>query len=374
MDRRKKTSEKVPDRRERCAIVGGGVVGTSIAYELSTLPNLEITLLEADDRAGKASTGAALGVLMGVISHKVSGRSWRLRELSLQRYRSLLPELRELTGLPVTQNDRGIVKLCLATEELTRWEKLASRRQQQGWQLEIQSANWLKDRLPQVAAEVAGIPISSAIYSPQDSQINPRELTAALVAGCLHRGVNIRYNHPVETIVANPTGDYTIVSPTGDLTVDRLVIASALGTSPLMWGLGIELPIKPVLGQAIRVKVDCPLADWEPTLTVADTHLVPLGNNEYWIGATVEFGDIADSGELENLWQRICQVYPALANATIIERWQGLRPRPHNIIAPILQPLDGHSGIFIATGHYRNGILLAPATASIVKDWCLTKR
>ena len=85
-------------------IIGAGVIGAAIAYELSLLPNLNITLLEKN-QAASGTSGAALGVLMGVISKKTKGRAWTLRQATLARFESLLQELQELTGQTLEIND-----------------------------------------------------------------------------------------------------------------------------------------------------------------------------------------------------------------------------------------------------------------------------
>jgi len=103
--------------------------------------------------------------------------------------------------------------------------------------------------------------------------------------------------------------------------------------------------------------------------------LVPLGNGEYWVGATVEFpaetvgnamAPLPD--QLEQMWTGAIGFCPALANAEIHQSWSGLRPRPQGQPAPIIGPLDGYENVLLATGHYRNGVLLAPATAQLVRD------
>ena len=97
------------------AIAGCGVVGAAIAYELSRLPNLKITLFDENFPASGA-TKAALGVLMGVISQKTQGRAWKLRQTSLERYETLIPELESLTGYSIPYNRQGIVLLHFTGE------------------------------------------------------------------------------------------------------------------------------------------------------------------------------------------------------------------------------------------------------------------
>jgi glycine/D-amino acid oxidase-like deaminating enzyme len=102
------------------AVIGCGIIGAAIAYELSRVSGLKITVLDRQPPA-QGSTGAALGVLMGVISHKVKGRAWQLRQTSMQRYETLIPELVSLTGHQIPFNRSGILMLCFAEEDLASW-------------------------------------------------------------------------------------------------------------------------------------------------------------------------------------------------------------------------------------------------------------
>lgn len=124
------------------------------------------------------------------------------------------------------------------------------------------------------------------------------------------------------------------------------------------------------MGQAIKFKLDKSLgnSDFQPIITANDIHIVPLGNQEYWLGATVEFPtdtgvNIADAELLQKVYQDEIAFCPKLKTATILKTWSGKRPRPEGIPAPIIGNLSGYSNVLLATAHYRNGVLLAPATA-----------
>ncbi|MGF1518298.1 MAG: NAD(P)/FAD-dependent oxidoreductase, partial [Nodosilinea sp.] len=135
----------------------------------------------------------------------------------------------------------------------------------------------------------------------------------------------------------------------------------------------------PVLGQALRLHLDTPLGqpDFQPVVNGSDIHLVPLGEGDYWVGATVEFPPETSLDEalamqpeaerLEAVLAGAVAYCPAIAQGTVTQRWSGLRPRPQGQAAPVIQPLAGYSNIWLATGHYRNGVLLAPATALAVR-------
>ena len=407
------------------AIIGCGIVGASIAFELSNCPKLKVTVFDKQPPA-QASTGAALGVLMGVISHKTKGRNWQLRETSLQRYETLIPELEAMTGRKIPFNKQGILMLCAEGEDLTKWEKLKATRQSQGWELEIWDLEQVRDRNPHLNLNDR---IIGAIYSPQDRQVDPTALTLALVDAAKINGVDFQFGvevqglmggqdaHPTTNVIPCGTGILPVAEDcgtgilpvaedcgtgilpvaedcgtgilpvaedcgTGILPVaekfDWLIIAAGLGSSALTASLNQLVDIRPVLGQALHFRLQNPLAnsDFTPVITCDDVHIVHLGNQEYWVGATVEFsengGEIqANADMLDEVMKKAIALFPALAAATIIKQWSGLRPRPERRSAPIIDRLPGASNILIASGHYRNGVLLAPATAHTIREMIL---
>ncbi|MBI4780686.1 MAG: FAD-dependent oxidoreductase [Oscillatoriophycideae cyanobacterium NC_groundwater_1537_Pr4_S-0.65um_50_18] len=358
-------------------IIGCGIVGAMIAYELSQVSSLEITVLDRQPPA-QAATGAALGVLMGVISHKTKGRAWAMRQSSLQRYATLLPEL-EAIALKVPHNPQGIVKLCFEGEDLAGWQALQVTRQAQGWSLEI----WQRDRLQSCCPQVVNSRVTGAIYSPQDAQIDPTALTLALVKASQQNGVTFHFNGEAKDFEFALNGleqktCQAVQTQTDRFSADWVVIAAGLGSTALTQSSPQPLEVRPVLGQALRVRLPLPLGDrtFQPVVTGEDIHIVPLENGDYWVGATVEFptdaGEVvAESDRLQEVWQGAIALCPALADAQIMQTWSGLRPRPHNRPAPIIEPLTGYSNVLLATGHYRNGVLLAPATAQQIREMIL---
>ncbi|NEO27241.1 MAG: FAD-binding oxidoreductase [Kamptonema sp. SIO4C4] len=358
----------------RIAVIGGGVVGAAIAYELSRLPHLQVTLLE-ENQAASGSTGAALGILMGVISQKTKGRTWRLRDASLRRYQTLIPELEALTGQSIPYNRQGLLKLCFQAEDWPKWKQLQAQRQAAGWRLELWDREMLQQRCPHLAeADLVG-----AVYSPQDGQVDPLVLTQALIAGARQNGAECRLGVTVEGGLVN--GEKSrfcrqLDTSHGTLAVDGVIISAGLGTLPLTEHWQAPVSMQPVLGQAVRLRLPQSFGDagFQPVIAGDGVNLVPLGNQEYGLGATVEFPNasgevVADEAEFEQLWERAIAFCPALTQAEIITRWSGKRPRPQGRPAPIIEPLTGYDNIWLASGHYRNGVLLAPATALRIRDF-----
>ena len=116
--------------------------------------------------------------------------------------------------------------------------------------------------------------------------------------------------------------------------------------------------------------------EFQPVIVSEDVNIVPCGGNDYWVGATVEFPSGWDDGSrwtlcLELLDKIAIATCPDLAKGEIVRTWQGLRPRPNHRPAPVIDRVGKNHRILVATGHYRNGILLAPATARIIGDMLL---
>jgi glycine/D-amino acid oxidase-like deaminating enzyme len=158
------------------------------------------------------------------------------------------------------------------------------------------------------------------------------------------------------------------------LPTDCLIIAAGTGSFPLTQALNQPLPIQPVLGQAAEIRLPQALSiSPEPVLTGRDIHFVPLGDRRYWFGATVELpSGFSPESPREPVWRDLwqaAQVFcPLLKEAEVLWHWQGWRPRPVGRSAPVIERLAGYTNVVVATAHYRNGVLLAPATAQAVQQ------
>ncbi len=359
----------------KVVVVGCGVVGALAAYELSAQVSANIVVIDRHLPA-QGATGAALGVLMGVISHKVKGRTWQLREASIRRYQSLIAELAQ-QGYAVPFNTQGIVSLCFDESKLPRWEALKEKRHAQGWPLEIWSPETLQAHCPHLdivsRSDTDAAPVNAAIYSPADGQVNPAALTEALVAAAQARGVAFHWNTEVTQLDIEGQRCRGVQTTQSYLEADWVVLSAGLGSAALTkarLGVSKQLELMPVLGQAMEIQLPEALGkrDFQPVINGDDIHLVPLGEGRYWLGATVEFPP--EKGALKPEAERLAAVRRggerycgAIAQAEILKTWSGLRPRPVGQPAPVIEPLGDIDNVILATGHYRNGVLLAPATA-----------
>jgi glycine oxidase len=354
-------------------IVGAGIVGTMIAYQLS-LHDLQVSVIDAD-QPGSGATSASLGVMMAVCSQKLKGHLVDLRLQSLCLFEQLVPELIELTGQSIRFNRSGILCLYKSIAQ-AKCEALIGMRQSQGYSLEWLDQEKLRSLYPQIVAQ-------PGLYSPQDRMVSPQDLIAALVLAAKHNGVKFELNCPINNLNQLPQADF-------------IVLTAGLGTNQILANLDVNLASIPssnsttsellvgVGGQAIALELanlNLKIGIHAETET-GDINLVPLckshgnteGSDRYWLGATVEFDsrDLPNSQNINTLLEQGVGFCPQLANAKILSSWAGYRPRPQFQRSPILGFLPNHPKILIATGHYRNGVLMAPITAEIIKNLILT--
>jgi glycine oxidase len=365
----------------KVGIIGGGIVGAAIAYRLSKIPGMAIQVYEQNPPNHLESTGAALGVLTAVISSKLKGKHLKLRLESLWLYETLIPELEEVTGLSIPCNRHGILQVHFDGVEFERWIKTQSVRQQKGFTLERWSRQTLAQRFPTLgearSLETGAIAVG-AVYSPQDRQVDPKRLTAALIQGAIQNGAQFHFSSPISSFCLatgeEPQRVTHLCTPQDTISVDWVVVAAGLGSAALTQSLAQPIQIRPVLGQALHLRCPKALGLDSPVIYGCDVHLVPLNQDELWVGATVEYPDEAtllepNPTDLEQVRQQAIALCPALAEAEILRTWQGLRPRPDERAAPVIEQLPGYQNVLIATGHYRNGILLAPITAEMIRAY-----
>ncbi len=364
-------------------VVGCGIVGAAIAYELSQILGLAITVIDQNQPA-QAATGAALGVLMAAISQKTKGDRLKMRLRGIQRYDQWIPELEAKTGRKIPYNREGILRICFVGEDVATWRSLAAVREAQGYSLELYDPSALALGYPQL--NLAGV--LGAVYSPGDRQLDPVSTTLALVDAAEQNGVNFQFGQAVVAADVAEAGEGGVMAKHhcrsvhtafSSLNVDWLVIAAGLGSTPLTSHLNQPVDIRPVLGQAAHLRLPHSLGNSvrQPVITGDDVHIVPLGNSDYWVGATVEFPDVMPDAiaiqqpqpeRLAAVIQKAIAFCPALGEGEILRTWSGLRPRPEGRPAPVVEWLPGYANIILASGHYRNGVLLAPATADRVRQ------
>ena len=288
---------------------------------------------------------------MGNVFRRSSGRGWRLRQRSMALWPQWIAQLQRFE--PALNLDKSLVQIAEDDAAFERMRKLASDRRQLGLKT-IPSAD---------VGTIWPTAQFGALESKNDGRLNPMLLQRALRFALAALAVEL-VPEPVDGL-SRKNSSWQLNCRGGHQSVhDAVVICAALASPALIAPLGHSRPISPVLGQAVALQCsDGPSSwdGWPAVLVDQGFNLIPNGPKRLLLGATVEPGDSAAHSPYE-LMRSLNQRAPSwLKNAEPIEHWSGLRARPVDRPAPLLETLE--PGLILASGHYRNGVLLAPATA-----------
>lgn len=345
----------------RVTIVGGGIIGLSCAWRLAR-DGWRVTLLDGAPEAREASWAAA-GMLAPHHEAHGPGPLWRLGIDSLARWPGFVEDL-GITPAAVDLHLAGglmpVLSDANAAEVVERQRFLSAHGISARW---LDSAE-MRRHEPAITGDCAG-----ALLLP-GGQVNPRLVCTRLQAAASEAGATIRYHTPVTGISAvydsGDSGDSNVTLGDGEVIPgDEVILASGAWTPGLAALAGIELPGEPVKGQMLRLRAPDGLLS--RFVHCQHAYLVPRAGLGLVVGATMVtagFDKSDDPGAIERLAAGARRLVPALADAPIVEHWTGLRPRiaqGQPVIARV------RPGLIIATGHFRNGVLLAPATAELVR-------
>jgi glycine oxidase len=340
-------------------IVGAGAIGAAVAYELARHTNASIILADRGS-PGEGASNAAAGVLAFASGQARKGALLELRRQSAAMFPAWVAALEEDTAIDLRYRTEGLIALAFEAAELSNLAELVAHRSRQGLECQVLSAEEVRQIEPGVSPSVRG----GAFFS-DDRSIDNIRLVQALVAAAARRGVDVHDRTRVDSIV--PDGAHVrVVTIKGTVEAGTVVLAAGCWSPELAGALGVRVPLRPAHGEMVAVRARSPLRH---TLSVGDTYLIPRGD-EVLLGSTVRFvgfDDRVTAGGVADLIRRGVIVMPEVAQAEVVRWWSGLRPCP-TIRRPIIARLNDCDRIVLATGHHRNGILLAPVTASLVRS------
>ena len=332
-------------------VVGGGMVGTATAYELGRAGAR--TLLVDRSDPGRATDAGA-----GILSPETAKRddpAWIALVLAAGRhYDALVEQLGPDCGWARC----GILQLATRDTDLSAWEWVAERAT---GATEI-SADDARAMVPVLGTVVR------ALHHPRAARVDGRAMCAALRRAAEQHGVEIRAAS-TEEISARTTPSVVVEGDT--IACDAIVIAGGAWTRRLGKQLGVELPVGPVRGQIAHLGVpDHDTGSWPIVQQVYGHYMVPWADRRVAVGATVEdagFAPDVTAGGVAEIMREALRVMPGLAGATLREVRVGLRPTSIDD-APVLGALPGVPGVFVATGHGANGLLLGPVSGLLVAE------
>jgi glycine oxidase len=343
-------------------VVGAGVIGLACAWRAAQR-GLHVTVLERD-RPAAGATGVAAGMLA-----PVGEASWGeegLLELnleSLRRWPGFARDLEADSGSDVGYRECGALHVAVdrdEAEELRRRHELHRR-------LELES-EWLRPRECRRLEPGLATAVTGGVEAPHEAAADPRRLTGALLGGLEGLGAEVRWGAEV-TAARLARGTWKLETADGDaFEARRVAVAAGAWSGTADWIPEEARPqVRPVKGEILTLRgpTDQPLC--ERIVAGERVYVVPRADGRVVVGATVEergFDTTVTAGGVLELLREAYRLLPETAELELMEANAGLRPgTPDN--APLIGPA-GPDGLVIATGHYRNGVLLAPVTADCV--------
>ncbi|MFF7542423.1 glycine oxidase ThiO [Streptomyces canus] len=343
-------------------VVGGGIIGLVTAWRAA---QRGLTTAVVDPEPGGGAAQVAAGMLAAVTElHYGEHTLLGLNLASAHRYPDFAAELTDLTGLDLGYRRCGTLAVALDADDRAHLRELHALQRQSGLESEWLSGRECRRLEPMLAPGVRG-----GLRVDGDHQIDPRRLTRALLAACEQAGVVFHRAWAKGLRVAGERAGGVTTTDGDELGAGQVVLAAG-SLSGRLEGVPADVlpPVRPVKGQVLRLTVPGHRAPFlsrtvRAVVRGSQVYLVPRENGELVIGATSEelgWDTTVTAGGVYELLRDAHELVPGITELPLTETRAGLRPgSPDN--APLLGPTE-LTGLVLATGHYRNGVLLTPIT------------
>ncbi|MDP9338270.1 MAG: glycine oxidase ThiO [Acidobacteriota bacterium] len=346
------------------AIAGGGLIGASIAFELARA-GLRVAIFDRQ-QPGEEASWAAAGILSpapenaGMISTVPLGRA------SLAIYPEFVSAVEELAGQSVGYRSRGTVEAFFSHDAQAKLNTIIALHHGLGLRAEPLSAEDARRLEPALSSE-----LEAAVLRPDEACVDNRALTRAVLIAAVHAGAKIFAGSSVQAVSGSAQRCDGLIVDDKHIEARWTIIAAGCYSVEIK-GAEVYAPVRPAKGQMLALRAKNVKID--RVLWSEQVYLAPRDDGRLVAGATVEyvgFEKEVTAGAVQKILAGALELAPALTGAQIEEIWAGLRPDSPDHL-PIIGPTDVE-GLLIATGHFRSGILLAPITAQLLREW-ITKQ
>ncbi len=346
-------------------VLGGGIIGCALAEELAC-HGQRVTVIERG-RIGAEASAAAAGILAAQTDLLAPGPLLELCQASRRMYPRWIEHLERRSGLSLGYHVDGILYLAMTGREARVMEQRARWQCAQGLRVERWSPKEVRQHEPAVDGR-----IKCGFHFPTEAQVDNVLLMDALAVACRKAGVELKEQTSVRRLVMRGKTISGVETDHGML--DAAIVVNCLGSWASMSGVfPIPLPVEPARGQILAFLGPKRLI--RHALMSERAYAVQRRDGRLLVGSTVEFAGFDKSLTVEGMHGILCGVRhmtTALNQCTFLEAWAGLRPHTKDTL-PVLGKTS-IEGLYAATGHFRHGILLAPITATLMRELILQGR
>jgi len=340
-------------------IIGGGIIGMLTARNL-LLAGKQVTLIEKSD-TGSESSWAGGGIVSPLYPWRYADSVTRLAGWGQNRYELLCREIHENTGIDPQYTRNGL--LILAPEEsqqATDWSIRFSR------ELEILSSDEIVQIEPAMRAT-----LKPGIWMENIAQVRNPRIAKALRIDIEKLGAKLLTHNQVVSIDTKDDKVVSVTTDSGTLHADQYAVCTGAWTGELLQPLGISIPVAPVQGQMILFKADP--GDISRIVLEEDRYIIPRRDGRVLFGSTVEhvgFNKHTTESAKQELHDLAVERFPVLKDKTVEHHWAGLRPGSPDGV-PVISRHPQFDNLFINAGHFRNGVVLAPASCQLLSEMML---
>src|SRR6267154_1870251 len=352
-------------KRFDAVIAGGGVIGGAIALELARA-GLRVAVFDRQ-QPGQEASWASAGILSPAPENPGMVAMVPLGKASMALYPKFVERVEETSGRSAGFRPKGTLEALFSHDTKAQLSTVIALHHGLGLRAEPLRAEDARELEPALSEEV-----EAAVLRPEEASVDNRALTAAILEAAQRSGAEIFSENGVKAIWREGNRCAGLVLQNEKVEAKWTIMAAGCFSAAIE-GIAQYAPVRPAKGQMVALRADELKID--RVLWSEKIYLVPRNDGRIAAGATVEhagFDKRVTAGGIEKILAAAIDLAPGLANARIEETWAGLRPDSpdHH---PILGPTDV-GGLLMATGHFRNGILLTPITARLVREWITEQR